>query len=181
MKKLTKLVFILAQLGLVGAVHAASVSLSPASQTVAPSTTVSFDVNLDFTGTPVISGWFNLSYDTSILDLISFSYGSNTFGVSTLAVNTSTDGLVQGIGFAGSVSGAGTLGTVTFNTTGLGTANLNTAAVSGFYNGSSYVATTYGGALVEVAEISEVPVPAAAWLMGSGLAALGLGFRRRNA
>ncbi|MBI5463100.1 MAG: PEP-CTERM sorting domain-containing protein [Gammaproteobacteria bacterium] len=184
MKKLTKLMLVLAQLGLMGAVQAASVSLSPLSQPVMLGDSVSFDVNVDFTDPATIGGRFQLSYDASILGFTSFTYNSSfTSGLTTVAY-TQSSGLIDNLGFVGSVSSAGTLGTVTFSTLNTGNANLATAAYSNaFYRfrnstGTSFIAVTYGGA---TAQVSAVPVPAALWLMGSGLSALGLGLRRRRA
>lgn len=182
MKKLTKLLLILAQLGLVGAVQAASVSLSPSSQPVMLGNSVSFDVNVDFSDAATIGGRFQLSYDASILGVASFTYNSSfTSGLTTYAPTLSS-GLIDDLGFAGLLSGAGTLGTVAFSTLNTGDAGLASAAYSNaFYRfrnstGSSFLTVIYGGA---TAQVSAVPAPAALWLMASGLSALGLGLRRR--
>ncbi len=58
MKKLTKLMLVLAQLGMVGAVQAASVSLSPTSQPVMLGNNVSFAVNVDFSDAATSGGRF---------------------------------------------------------------------------------------------------------------------------
>ena len=180
MKNLKKLACALMLFGLVGAVQAASVSLTPlSSQPVTLGSLISFDVMLDFGDAPVTSGDFNLTYDTTRLAFSGFNYGSNTFGVSTFNINPSSpDGEVQGIGFVGSISGSGILGTVTFLTEGLGMADLSPVAASppGFFNGSSPVVPDYFG---NSAQISAVPVPAAVWLMASGLLGM-VGLSRRT-
>ncbi len=51
MKKLSKLMLVLAQLILVGAAQASTVSLSTTTPTVTHKSVVSFDVNVDFTET----------------------------------------------------------------------------------------------------------------------------------
>lgn len=183
MKKLTKLMLVLAQLGMVGVVQASTVSLSTSTPTITHPGSVSFDVNVNFTET-TSKGWFNLSYDNSLLSLTSFNYNNAfTAGVTPLTVNTTTSGSINNInniGFLGSKSGPGILGTATFSTLGVGTANLNALASFGFRNSgdTSFISVTYSGANVQV---SAVPVPAALWLMASGLSALGLGLRRRRA
>jgi hypothetical protein len=176
MKNFKKLACALVLSGFVGAVQAASVSLTPSSPSVNLNSTVSFDVILDFSLTPVTSGNFNLNYDTTRLDLSSFSYKTIS-GVTTWAVDTLTDGVVKDIVFSGPISGPITLGTVTFLATGLGNANLLTvAAAPGFYDGGDYIIPGYGGAS---AQISAVPVPAAVWLMASGLLGV-VGLSRRT-
>ncbi len=183
MKKLTKLMLVLAQLGLMGAAQAASVSLSPTSQPVVLGNSVSFAVNVDFSDAATIGGRFQLSYDSSLLGFTSFSYNSNFTSGLTTYTPTLSSGLINNLGFAGLVSGSGTLGTLTFSTLNAGNASLATGAYSDpFYRfrnstGSSFLAVTYGGA---TAQVSAVPAPAALWLMASGLSALGLGLRRRR-
>lgn len=178
MKNFKKLVCAVVLSGLVGVVQAASVSLTPTSPSVNLNGTVSFDVNLDFAGTPVTSGILNLEYDASRLEFSSFSYGSNTFGVSTFAVDsTSTLGVVKDISFSGSISGPGTLGTATFLAMGTGTAYVRTlSAAPGFYDGGDYIYPDYLFSSVNV--VSAVPVPAAVWLMASGLLGM-VGLSRR--
>lgn len=181
MKKLTKLLFVLAQLGLVSAVQASSVSLSPVSQVVAPLSIVSVNVYVDFSDVTTSKGWFDLSYDSSLLSLVGFSYnGVFTSGLTTIGVDTTVIGVINNIGFVGSVSTAGLLGTATFTSLGEGTAALATVEDFGFLNStsSSFLEVEYLGA--SVTSVSEVPVPAAVWLMGSGLSLLGLGMRRRS-
>lgn len=187
MKKLKKLMLVLAQLGVMGAAQAASVSLSPASQPVVLGNNVSFNVIVDFTGTPTLGGAFQLSYSSSILGGASFSYDSSFVSANSLTAYTPTltSGLITNLGFdSASFSGSGTLGTITFSTINTGLASVVTAAdADPFYrflntSGSSLNGVTYGSA---TAEVSAVPVPAALWLMASGLSALGLGLRRRHA
>jgi hypothetical protein len=177
MKNLKKQACALMLSAFVGVVQAASVSLDPLSKPVTLNSTVSFDVILDFSLTPVTSGIFNLNYDTTRLDFSSFSYQTIS-GVGTFAVDSSTtDGVVKNIAFSGPISGPITLGTVTFLATGLGNANLLTvAAAPGFYDGADYIFPSYGGAS---AQVSAVPVPAAVWLMASGLLGM-VGLSRRT-
>lgn len=185
MKKLTKLMLVLAQLGLAGALQAATVSLDPASQVIQPNSSVSVNVLVDFSDTSgTKGGFFTLGYDSSLLTFSSFVYNTaflTPFGANPTAWNLTTPGTITNVGFgSGLLTGSGTLGTVTFLTgASVGTANLTTTLASGFLNktGFSMLPVSYSGAQVNVAA---VPVPAAAWLMASGISMLGLGLRRRS-
>lgn len=183
MKKLTRLVSALALCGMAGMAQSASVSLTPVSQSVALGDSVSFMVNVDFSDTATIGGRFQLGYDASILSFTSFTYDTLFTSGLTTYTPTLSSGLINDLGFAGLVSGSGTLGTVTFSTVDTGSASLASAEYSNptyrFRNstGSSFITVDYGGA---TAQVSAVPVPAALWLMASGLSALGLGLRRRS-
>lgn len=181
MKKLTILMLALVELGLVGVAQAGVIYFNPTMQTVASGDNVSFDVNVDFSATPTIGGYFQISYDASLLGFVSFTYNS---GFGTTYTPTVSSGLIDGLGFASSpYSGIATLGTVVFSTADAGLANLAAGPYSNpTYNfrnstGSSFISMTYGSAS---AEVTAVPVPAALWLMASGLSALGVGLRRRS-
>lgn len=180
MKKLMNMIWTLALSSMIGSVHAATVSIDPFSQPVVAGNSVSFNIIVDFSSTATSKGWFDLSYDPSLLGFSSFIYNVPfTSDVTTIGVNTATSGLIKNIGFVGAKATSGTLGTVTFSTTDPGTAALNTVATYGFRNSAdtSFLSMTYNGG---TAQISAVPVPAALWLMASGLSALGLAFRRRT-
>ncbi|MBU1191815.1 MAG: hypothetical protein KKA36_02545 [Gammaproteobacteria bacterium] len=177
MKNLKKLACALVLSGLVGVTQAASVTINPTSQMAMIGEAVSVEVLFsDFTD-PLISGGFNFNYDTSFLDFDSIDFGANPLGLAFFPIDTAVDGVV-GISFAGPLSlESGILGTLNFVATDLGTASLSTAAASpGFFDGSSYYVPGFGNASIEV---SAVPVPAAVWLMASGLLGM-VGLSRRT-
>lgn len=181
MNKMTSSIFAVALFGAVGGAHAAGIALQPGAQNAALGSTLSFDVYVDFTDIATSGGRFQVTYDSSRLGDAVFAYDSSF--ASTYGVATGSTAL-SGIGFTGLFGGAARLGTLSFTATGVGAAAVATAAYANptyrFRNntGSSYITVNYGAA---AANVSAVPVPAAAWLMASGLSALGLGLRRRQA
>lgn len=128
---------VLAALGLnqsgVGAASA-GIGLQPASQAVAPGSTVEFDVAVS--GVNNLAGWeLRLRFDTSVLEYASFT-PDNTFlessgrNVSCPSpfLNAAEDEVQFGCASFGltppGASGSGTVGTVTFNAVGSGTSDV---------------------------------------------------------
>ena len=181
--KITKYICALALSCLVGAAQAASVTIDSLGQV---GSSISFRVNVNFTGTPTNGGEFQLMYDTSILGGANFAYNSDFFtldGPTMLidGVDDLTNGYLKNIGFdASSYVGPGILGTVTFSVLNTGAANVASAEDDPFYAfindfDSSNLAMNYGSASPQV---TAVPVPAAMWLMASGLLGM-VGLSRR--
>lgn len=188
MKNFKKLVCALALFGMVGAVQAGSVSLDPLSKSVTVGNSVFFDIYVDFDNDSTTGGTFQLTYDSSLLGISNiatdFAY-NGTFlssnGLTGTAPVLTSDGLIEGIGFSGTFAGANSkLGTITFSALNAGVAviDADTDQVEDarFYNGSSNNGVEYGSA---AANISAVPVPAAVWLMASGLLGM-VGLSRRS-
>lgn len=180
--KITKYICALALSCLVGAAQAASVTIDSLGQV---GSSISFRVNVNFTGTPTNGGEFLLSYDTNILGDASFAYNSDFFTGSTSMLSTGVDdttsGFLKNIGFdASSYVGPGILGTVTFSVLNTVAALVASAEDDPFYafindTDSSNLGMNYGSASLQV---SAVPVPAAVWLMASGLLGM-VGLSRR--
>lgn len=187
MKKLTKLMLILAQLGLVGAVQAASVSLSPNNVDSFVGDTVSFSVVVDFSDVATDGGGFLINYDAGFLGDATFTYSSGLPGsidVSNWDPYLQTGSVEVGFDANDGFGGIATLGTMSFSVLTTGSSNIvltDTAPAWRFIdtNHVNFIDVNYSGATVNA--ISEVPVPAALWLMASGLSFLGIGLRRRAA
>lgn len=185
MKKLTKLVIILAQLGLVCGAQAASISLSPASQNAVVGDTLSYQVNVNFSDVATDGGSFRISYDSGLLGSASFSYAALSSPIIGSWGYVTSPGLIESVGFdANAFQGSAVLGTLSFTVLGAGN---TTVTLSDMLNPSlrfldsdqwDPITVNYSGA---TANLTAVPVPAALWLMASGLSALGLGMRRRRA
>jgi hypothetical protein len=182
MKKMTQAMLLLAQIGVVGLAHGASVSLSPAVANATVGSTVQFTVNVDFTDDPTSGGGVQIAYDSNILGNAFFSYSGSLPGsiLDTWAPDFSA-GLIEGIGFdASSFNGSTTLGTLSFTALDAGSSALALSALANweFLGPDQWTVLNvdYTGA---TAQVSEVPVPAAVWLLGSGLSMLGLALRRR--
>jgi len=183
MKKLTKLVIILAQLGLVCGAQAASISLSPASQNAVVGDTLSYQVNVDFSDVATDGGSFRISYDSGLLGNANFSYASLSSPITGSWTPAYSAGLIESVGFdANAFQGTAVLGTLSFTVLNAGSTSVTLSdmldANLRFLDSDQWdpIMVGYSGA---TANLTAVPVPAALWLMASGLSVLGLGMRRR--
>lgn len=166
--------------------QAATVSLSPSSQNIALGNPFSLQLNMDFTGDPTLGGGIDIFYDSSLLTFVSFSFnpglGDDTGQQRQPDVLTNElNGLAFG-NFAG-LSGPSLVGTLTFNTIGAGTALFtmadNDLPAGGFFSAATYdpQSVTYQGAS---ANVTAVPIPAALWLMLSGMGLIGVISRKKR-
>ena len=170
--------------------HASTVSLSTSGQSGA---SLSVDLYMNFSDAPTLGGGLDVHYDGSLLNFISFSFNPTFLSVTDPLLtcpgaigcdqidqpNTVYD--ISFGNFAG-IGGPFLVGTLVFNVIGTGSAALLTAETTGlagpFVSATTYVAqpVSYLGT---AADVSAVPVPAALWLMVSGLSLLGLASNRR--
>ena len=160
--------------GAMGAAQAVTISASPSSQTVALGDPASLSITLDFTDNPTLGGGFDVFYDSVMLDFVSFVFDLGFVGDLPFLRRSGDDlpGEVNGIafimadGFTG-FSGPAVLGTLTFDTVGVGTSQVTMAdndvppgpfipIVGG---GPGPIAVDYVGAFVSV------PEPATSWLL----------------
>lgn len=166
--------------------QAATVSLSPLSQNVALGNPVSLLLNMDFTGDPTLGGGVDIFYNSSLLSFVSFTFDSGLGDETSLrrlpdVLTNELNGLAFN-SFTG-LSGPSLVGTLTFNTIGAGTALFTMAdndfPAGGFYSAATFdpQAVTYQGVSVNV---TAVPLPAAVWLMLSGMGLIGAMTQRKR-
>ena len=185
MKKSCRALLAFAPWVLVGAAQAASVSLSPSSHNAAVGNTVSFDVSVDFSDVATDGGGFRISYDAALLGNADFSYAELPSPISGVWAFDNTPGLLEGVGFDANAFQASTvLGTLSFTVLGAGSTSVDLSDMLDpnwrFLDSDQWnpIDVTYSGASLGLT--SAVPVPAALWLMASGLGVLGAGLRRRS-
>ena len=186
---------VLLSVGLVPAADAFTLSVVPQSSTVNVGGTVSVDVVAsDLAGAAQTLGDYdlNLSFDSSVLSFSSIVFGT---GLSVTGVPSLIQDYITGTGvvnpFESSFESvadletlqpdAFTLFTITFNALSAGTSSL-TLGVNALGNASGQALSfdALNGGSISVAGAPAVPVPAAAWLLLSGLAGVGSLVRRRS-
>ena len=156
--------------------YAATISLSPASLSVAAGQSVSVQVEVNANGAAVVSSQFQLSYPASMLEPVSFTFAPGWTQTFDIGTNVMTGGtVVKAGGYPSVFKGTLPMGTLTFEALKTGNA---TIAIS---NSNSYIFETDGGniftgplssAQIYIAPgsggVSAVPVPVST---GEGAAA----------
>jgi len=153
-----------------------------------PFTLVGSVFSVDIIGTDFISnvdgGGVNLSFDQSMLNVLSVSIDESIWNFGSTGISTGTidnaAGTVDGImvnTFA-DVAGDFVIATIEFEAIGLGSSflSLTELGINPWASAGSLINPTYESLQVDV---SAIPVPAAVWLFGSGLIGL-LGIARRK-
>lgn len=168
-------------------VQAASISLTPANTNVSVGGLFNLDVSIDFSDDATLGGGLDVLYDGTALAFQSFTFGTTTLDLDP-AFSRIPDELpnkLEGLAF-GNFNGltVGIVGTLTFQALTAGNSLLSMAVTipskgGDFVSANTFdvQSVTFNGANVNA---SAVPVPAAAWLFGSGLLGL-VGIMRRKA
>jgi len=173
--------------------QAATIWLTPTTTTAGAGDAVTLSIWSNFSDQQTIAGGFDVVYDNAILSFVSFVFDDAFIpAISDPAFSRTCDdqpGVCNGIGigsFSG-IGGAGTsdylMGQIIFDVIGEGIALLslrdNVIPAGSFidYNTGAVMVMDYVGA--SVTTVSAVPLPAAAWLMLSGMGVL-VGFCKRK-
>jgi hypothetical protein len=166
--------------------RAASIWLNPVTQTAVIGEQASFELHMDFSSDPTLGGGIDIFYDSTMLQFVSFVFDASLGD--DLAVRRDPDvltGTLNGLAFGKDtgLSGPSIVGVLTFDTLALGTTSLsladNISPAGGFYSAVTFdpQSVDYQGAEVTIAP---VPVPAAVWLLLSGMTLIGTLVRRQR-
>ena len=184
MKKLYKKLFIIASVLLSQQVSAATITWNVPDYSAGLNDVFTLDViGTGFVGN-VDGGGVNISYDATVLNVLSVSIDENIWdlgaGISTGTIDNSV-GTVNGItvNAFSSVTGDFIVASIEFLAVGAGLTDtaLSEYILNPWGSGGNPINPDHVPGLVTV---SAVPLPAAVWLFGAGLAAL-LGIARRKA
>lgn len=199
MKHMTKYLAGIALSLAVSAANAASITLRPESLFVAPESTLSLDLLVDF-GTPgTTGGATDITFDSRVLSFSSFVFDpafgpldsdfippnrDTFFDKLIYDKNTAPNLLTIGFGNFAGIEGAFTAGRLQFsvaknvqNQQRIDLSIADSAKWFGFFDFSGHVMpVNYTGATV-----TAVPLPSSAWLFATGLAMLGMLRLRRGA
>lgn len=159
--------------------YAASIDLAPGNQNVTVGDAVKVELNMDFTGDPTLGGGVDVFYDSSLLDFTGFNFNAAlgddpAFRRLPNELPNELNGLA--FGSFGGLAGPVNVGALTFTALAPGhvdfTMMLNDTPAGGFFSAVTSMPQTVnltGSAL----DIHPVPLPAAFWMLLSGLGMLG--------
>ena len=188
LNKLPPVCMLLLALCVSGYSQAATISFNAGTQDVAIGS--HFTLNVLGTEFPaIVGGGLNLSFDASVLQISSVSINTSVFdfytgtgteeGVLNNVLGTLTDTSFNT--FAGA-TGDFTIMTIGFTAVGTGTSllSLSESSIWVFSDDMGKAIGSQIAFLPSSINVSAVPVPAAAWLFGSGLLVLARVLRRKN-
>ena len=190
--------------GLTGMANGASMWIAPTDSvgSIIQGNFFQVEIHMDFTDDPTIGGGFDILYDASLLTYVNNSFLiSDTLGsdpnltrddnpaASTLnSVEIDTvNGKIVGAAFGDLIglTGPSLVGTMTFLATEIGNASLSLTATANPAVGGFISTFTLEDQNVDFIgssiEVSPVPLPAAVWLMFTGLAGIATVSRRQQA
>lgn len=169
----------------IASAQAATVSFSPSSKTVIAGRPFSMNIMGSFLpGEAIEGGGLNMSFSPSALSVSNVRINTTLFDFYSLpgTINNAA-GTISGMvfnTFAGA-SGNFLIATVDFMALGTGTSNLllSQSSLNPFSSASAgpSLSVTYLPASIVV---TAVPVPAAIWLLVSGMGLMGLGCKKKN-
>jgi hypothetical protein len=162
-----------------GVVLAATVSFTPDPKDVMVGDSFTVDI-VGSNFTELAGGTINLGFDSSLLTIDSVAVNSVLFDFLPDGGGPAAGNTWPNIGFDTFVNnpatGNFTIATITLTAGGSGTASLSILGSSQYFSATAQLSPTLVGSTVN---ISAVPLPAAAWLFGSGLPGL-IGISRRK-
>ena len=164
---------------------AATVGFQPISSTVVPGSSFSLNiVGQGFSTTDALAmlsgGTIDFSYNNSVIQVVSVSVDPYWDFLPVSGTNISL-GHWSGIGFDvfanNPIGGDFTIATVTFTSIGFGISPLDILSTSQFFSATTRLAPILANASIQV---TPVPLPAAGWLLLSGLVGITrVRYRRR--
>lgn len=152
--KTLKIVTILGALALALPAHAASLTFSPATVTVAPGATVKVAVSVDPQGATIAAVQSQLTYSSSLLTPTAFSFAPTWIPVTRSGYSQMSAGtIIESAGYPGGFTTTTLLGTITFTAKAAGIAHLAVSNSSMAYasDGTNALSGTQGSALITIA------------------------------